>query len=172
MARAEGTESKLAGRVTKVDASLGLVFGYGIVCYERAEKNAKHEPYFDLQDEHVPESLMLKATYLFGKRGAQLDAMHNGVRIGKVEFSFPLTREIAKSMGIHDADRYGWMVGVRPEKPEYLAKFKSQNGKPPEWTGFSIGGWSTSKAYEEGTCPECGAKMGAGNCEHQPKEGE
>jgi hypothetical protein len=66
-------------------------------------------------------------------------------------------------MGVNDVDEYGWMVAVRPDSPEILRKFKSG-----EWTGFSIGGWTVSKAYTEGTCPECSAKLGAGNCEHQP----
>lgn len=155
-------EASLQGRVNKVDSSLGIVFGLGIVCLTRTDKAAKHEPYFDLQNEHIPESVMLKAVTEFMRRGAPMDAMHDEVKVGKVLFSFPATREIAKGQGVNDADQYGWWVGVECDSPEILAKYKSG-----EWTGFSIGGWATSKAYEEGTCPECGKR----DCSHM-KDGE
>jgi hypothetical protein len=160
----ERVEIAFQGKVSKVSDDLGIVFGFGIVCHERNEKGAL-VPYFDLQDEHIPERVMLKATAGFAAKGAPMDAMHDEVKVGQVLFSFPLTRDIAKSMGIQKADQFGWMVGVKPDSPEILAKFKSG-----EWTGFSIGGWAFSKAYSEGSCPECPAKLGAGNCEHQPAE--
>lgn len=152
-------------KVAKVDPGLGVVFGFGIVSWKRTKGTKQHQPYFDLQDEHVPEALMLSATFKFMQSGASMDAMHDEVTVGKVLYSFPLTREIAKAMGIHDADEYGWMVGVVPNSPEVLAKFVSG-----EWSGFSIGGWASSKAYAEGTCPDCGAELGAGKCAHQPDD--
>lgn len=150
-------EAKVA-KVASVDASLGIVFGYGIVCYERDPVTKKHEPYFDLQDEHIPEHEMLKAVVNYMKAGAPLDAMHDEQKVGKV-WPIPLTRDVAKSYGIHDADKYGMMVAVIPDTPEVLAKFVSG-----EWTGFSIGGMARAKAYVEGTCTECGATV---TCKHR-----
>jgi hypothetical protein len=52
---------------------------------------------------------------------------------GGVVFSFPLTEDIAKSLGIA-CDRTGWLVALRPSAA-VLAKFESG-----EYRGFSIGG--------------------------------
>ena len=52
---------------------------------------------------------------------------------GRIPFVFPLTAEIAKSMGII-TERTGLMIGMKPS-PEGLAKFKAGTYK-----GFSIGG--------------------------------
>ncbi len=53
--------------------------------------------------------------------------------IGTVIHSFPVTKEIAESMGI-ESNISGWMVGVKPTT-EILQKFLSG-----EYTGFSIEG--------------------------------
>jgi len=119
--------------VAKVDEELGLVFGWGIVC------KINSEPYFDLQGDHIPEDSMLRATADFMEKSRMSGDMHardeSGAAIqdGAVVFSFPLTEQIAKAMGI-SADRTGWMVAVRPS-PGVLAKYRDGT-----YTGFSIGG--------------------------------
>lgn len=123
----------LKAEVAKVDAELGLVFGWGIICKQSGE------PYFDLQGDHIPEDAMLKATADFMLSSRMSGDMHarddSGapVQDGNVVFSFPLTEQTAKAMGIA-CDRTGWMVAIKPSA-DVLTKFKSG-----EYTGFSIGG--------------------------------
>lgn len=114
--------------VAKVDADLGLVFGYAIVCEENGE------PYFDLQGDHIPPHSMLKASTHFAKGARMAKEMHVRGDGGTVLFLFPLTREIAKALGITGFTKTGLIIGMAPDA-EMLAKFKSG-----ELTGFSIGG--------------------------------
>lgn len=119
--------------VLKVDDELGIVFGWGIVCTE------KGEPYFDLQDDHITEAAMLKATseFMFEVRAAgemharddKGEAIHKGV----IVHSLPLTEELAKEFGI-TCEKTGWMIGMKPDK-DMLEKFRDGT-----YTGFSIGG--------------------------------
>lgn len=115
-------------KIDKVDAELGIVFGYAIVCTE------KNDQYFDLHDDHIPESSMLEATakYMAGSRIAK--DMHAGEPCGQVVYGFPMTREIAKSLNI-TIERSGFIVGMKPDSADMLVKFRDG-----EYTGFSIGG--------------------------------
>lgn len=110
-----------------IDEQLGLVFGYGIVC------KINGEPYFDSQGDHIPEDAMLKAATDFMQHSRVALEMHRGDKIGDVVFSFPLTTDIAKALGIK-TPKTGWLVAIKPPK-DVLAKYKSG-----EYTGFSIGG--------------------------------
>ena len=80
---------QLVSEVAKVDEELGLVFGYAIVCKQDGE------PYFDLQDEHIPEDAMLKAALDFMENSQIAREMHgttpDGTRkqAGTVVFAFP-----------------------------------------------------------------------------------
>ena len=112
--------------IIKVDAGLGLVFGWGIVCKVSGEK------YYDTQGDHITEGAMLEATTDFSKGERTAGDMHV-FKDGQVVHSFPLTGEIAKALGIQ-TDRTGWLVAVAPS-PEVLNKFETG-----EYTGFSIGG--------------------------------
>lgn len=112
--------------VAKVDESLGLVFGWAIVCSEGGE------PYVDLQGDWIPDAAMLKAATKFAKGGRQGGDMHRCAD-GQVVHTMPLTKEIAKAFGIQ-CDKTGLMIAIEPEAAT-LAKFKSG-----ERTGFSIGG--------------------------------
>lgn len=115
-------------KVEKVDTSLGIVFGYAIVC-----KNDDND-YYDVQGDHITEDAMLDATaeFMAGERCAKM--MHEGGNVGRVVFGFPLTIEIAKSLGI-SAARSGFIVGMQPDDDEILDKYRTG-----EFTGFSIGG--------------------------------
>jgi hypothetical protein len=114
-------------RIAKVDDSLGLVFGWGIICTENGE------PYFDLQGDHIPVDAMLKSTTDFMLHSRATDEMHDNVAKGVTVHSFPMTTDIADSYGM-TTEREGWMIAVDPGE-EILAKFRSG-----EYTGFSIGG--------------------------------
>ena len=82
---------------------------------------------------------MLRATADFMLKSRMSGEMHardgsgEPVRDGDVVFSFPLTTEVAKALGI-TTGKTGWLVAVKPS-PAVLAKYKSGDYK-----GFSIGG--------------------------------
>ena len=117
----------LQALIAKVDEQLGLVLGYAIVCEEDGES------YFDLQGDHIPEDAMLKAWLDFAANSRIAREMHSGEQAGSVVGSFPLTSDIAKSLGISPR-KTGLLIAMRPG-PDMLAKFRSG-----ELTGFSIGG--------------------------------
>lgn len=112
----------------KIDEELGIVFGWAIV------SSVDGEPYFDIQNDHIPEDSMLKATSEFMEDVRVGGEMHTGTQVGVVIHSMPLTADIAKAFGI-ECDRTGWMVGYKPYNKDVLEKFRSG-----EYTGFSIGG--------------------------------
>ena len=114
-------------QVAKADAELGLVFGWGIICTEQGE------PYFDLQDEHIPEGAMLKAVTDFMLHSRKADQMHDEQATGEVVFSMPLTADVAKAYGI-ECSQTGWMLAVKPDDASFE---KYVDGT---YTGFSIGG--------------------------------
>lgn len=114
--------------VAKVDETLGLVYGWAIICTE------KGEPHYDLQGDHIPEPVMTSAASDFMKHSRVAKEMHTGEQIGTIVHSFTLTTDIAKAMNIQ-TEKTGWMVAMQPDDPAILEKFR--NG---ELTGFSIGG--------------------------------
>jgi Putative phage serine protease XkdF len=114
-------------QVVKVDADLGLVFGFAVVCKRDGER------YFDLQGDHITEKAMLEAATDFMIHSRVTKDMHDGAQDGTVVFAFPLTTDIAKSLGIK-TEQTGLLIAMKPS-PEVLAKYKSG-----DYTGFSIGG--------------------------------
>lgn len=119
-------------KVAGVNAELGLVFGWGIIC------KVGGVDYVDVHKNHVPEEAMVEATTEFMKSARVAGDMHERgttpeLAAGCVVHSFPLTTEIAKAMGI-ETGKTGWMIAMAPDAA-MLAKFKSG-----EYTGFSIGG--------------------------------
>jgi hypothetical protein len=123
-----------ATSILKVDESLGLVFGFAIVCKEDGEDH------FDLQGDHIPDGVMLAGSLDFAKGERVAKEMHKGDQIGDVVFMFPLTAEIAKSLDIV-TKRTGLLIAMQPEDPEVLRKFADG-----EYTGFSIGGAAINEA--------------------------
>jgi hypothetical protein len=115
-------------QILKVDKSLGLVFGFAIVSKEDGE------PYFDLQGDHIPEDVMLKGAMDFAKSARVAKDMHTGDSIGSVIHTFPLTTDIANSLGIV-TKRTGLLIAMQPDDAEVLKKFADE-----VYTGFSIGG--------------------------------
>lgn len=122
----------LKGEVCKVDTSLGLVFGWGIVCCEK-NGQGEWEDHYDLQGDHIPEFVMLEGTSDFMLNSREAHDMHKGEPHGSIVHSFPLTRDVAEKMGI-TSKRTGWMVAMKP-CAEVLQKFATG-----EYKGFSIGG--------------------------------
>ena len=118
---------RLECTVAKVDTSLGLVFGWAIICTEGGE------PYIDIQRDHIPDESMLKSTTKYAKGGRQSGDMHR-CEDGRIVHTWPLTGEIAKAFEI-ECDKTGWMVAMEPDNEDTLEKFRSG-----ERTGFSIGG--------------------------------
>lgn len=113
--------------VVKVDASLGLVMGYAIICKQDGTD------YFDLHNDHIPEDAMLEAASDFMLNSRVAKEMHVGGGKGSVVFAWPMTTDIAKAFGL-DVKTTGLMIAMKPD-PVMLAKFVSG-----ELTGFSIGG--------------------------------
>ena len=122
--------------ITKVDSDKGLVFGWAIVC----EKDGK--PYYDLQNDHIPENTMLNAAADFMKNSRAAGEMHKssdkysfaGKQIGDVLFAFPVTKEISKACGITSGTT-GLLIGVKVHDKDTLAKIQSG-----QYKGFSIEG--------------------------------
>lgn len=119
--------------ICKVDEELGLVFGYAVVCKELDPKTKVLVKHYDTQGDHIPEDVMLKAAADFSLNSRASKDMHKGKDIQTAVFNFPMTEEIAKSLGI-TIEKSGWLVAIKPT-PAILKKYKSG-----EYTGFSIGG--------------------------------
>lgn len=122
-----------SGRITKADETLGLVFGWAVICKERASADEPFAKHFDTQGHNVDEDGLVAAACDFMLNSRHVDDMHDGAPHGAAVFAFPLTEEIAKAYGIV-TNRTGLLFAARPE-PEMFEKFQSG-----EYTGFSIGG--------------------------------
>lgn len=122
----QSTKFEARADVCKVDAGLGLVFGWGMICTEDGQ------PYYDVQGDHIPETAMLEAAADFMVKSRVSGDMHRADD-GVTVFMFPLTAEIAKAFGI-ETRRTGALLAVKPSA-EVLGKFRDGT-----YTGFSIGG--------------------------------
>ena len=123
--------------VLKVDRSLGLVFGWAIVC------KVDGEPYYDLQGDHIPEDLMLESVTEFAKSTTRPGTDLHTKPDGMVVHSFPLNTELAKALGI-TTPKTGWLIAMKPNSAEVLEKYASG-----EYTGFSVGGNCEREAVVE-----------------------
>ena len=125
---------KAEHKIAKVETSQGLVFGWGQVFLERTEKGL--DQYYDTDNDAFDEEGAVPAWDGLMSEGRVLKANHQGEQVGDVIFAFPLTLDIAKSLGF-DVDtipRTGTLVGVRPQS-DIFAKYESG-----EWDSFSVGG--------------------------------
>lgn len=126
-------------KIAKIDAGLGLVFGWAIIC------KVDGEDYFDRNfdfagphkgkwvPEHVTEDAMTKAAVEFMGTERPGNELHEGPDSGHYLFVFPMTSDIAKAMKI-DTKNTGLMVAYKPT-PAVLKKFIDG-----DYTGFSIEG--------------------------------
>ena len=129
----EGRQAK----VLKVDDELGLVLGWAIIC------TVDDEPYFDKQDDYIPDHGMLHAASDFMQNSRVAKEMHVGDEKGTVVFAWPMTKEIAKAFGI-EVSQTGLMIAMKPDNEDMLEKFRDGT-----YNGFSIGGHRISEFTEE-----------------------
>lgn len=122
------TEVRFLSEITKVDESLGLVIGWGLICKENGET------YVDTQGDWLGEAAMLEGALEFMENSRVAKEQHQGDQRGTVVFAFPMTLDIAESLGFDTGGKSGLLVGVRGDA-DMIAKFRSG-----ELTGFSIGG--------------------------------
>ena len=120
-------QKSLEATVLKVDDSIGAVMGWAII------SKIDGKPYVDSQNDHIPESTVLKsaAKFMQGKRVGKVQ--HTGGQAGEVTL-FPLTTDIAKALGIQ-TQKTGLLAWFTPSDPAILQKYRDG-----ELTGFSIGG--------------------------------
>ncbi len=139
---------KVEVSVLKTDAKLGLVFGFAIVCKIKNDAG-EFKDYYDSgsYDENldevfsdcITEQAMLEGVTEFMKSQRVATEEHERdddekpVQKGTVVHSFPLTEDIAASLGIV-TEKTGWLVAMQPA-PEVFKRF--ENG---ELKQFSIGG--------------------------------
>lgn len=157
--------------VCKVNAKLGLVLGYAIVCKVRNQDTGELEDYYDsgtkddndgeVYSDHIPEQVMLEASTEFMKSARVATEMHERVlddqgnevlddqgnaiplKKGTVLHSLPLTTDVAEMLGIKDTiPMTGWIVGMFPEA-SVMKKFESG-----ELRQFSIAGGGIRKKVE------------------------
>ena len=126
-AEAEDAINTVSCEVVKMDASRRLVFGFAVV------SKIDGEDYYDRHGDHIPEDEVLNASLAFAKSAAPANVNHRGPDVGSHPFVFPLTTEIAKSLGI-ETSRTGLLIGQQVD-PETFAKFESG-----ELRAFSIEG--------------------------------
>lgn len=122
-----------SGQIIKVDDSLGLVFGWLMVCKVRKSADEPFAEYFDVQGDAIDEDGMVAAAADFMVKSRATKAMHKGDVNGVAVFAFPLTEAIAKAYGIV-TNQTGLLFAAKPDA-ESLEKFRSG-----EYNGFSIGG--------------------------------
>lgn len=122
----------IVGTIVKLAEEQRMVYGWASVVTE------KGTPVEDLQGDIIPAEVMEKAATEFMASARMAKAMHRGDGIGEVLHSFPVTDELAKSLGI-ETDREGWIVGVKIKSDEIWQLVKSGN-----LPAFSIGGMASS----------------------------
>lgn len=129
---------ELISDFTKVDAEQRVAYGWANIITKGGE------PVLDVQGDIIePEELVKATTDFMRSIGRFAKEMHQGGPIGHVTHSFPLTYEIAKSLGIETKDE-GWLVGVYIANDEVWNKVKKG-----ELKSFSIGGVGQRRAIEE-----------------------
>lgn len=130
-------KAEASAKIVKVgDDESRMAYGWASVISE------KGEPVVDTQDDVISADELEKATTEFMADARVAKAMHDGEGIGEVLHSFPLTAELAKSLGI-SADKEGWIVGVKVHDDATWARVKAN-----ELGSFSIGGQAVREPIE------------------------
>jgi hypothetical protein len=118
-------------RIYKTSDELRLVFGFASVISKDGMV------VIDTQADTIDATELLKATTVYMEKSRHAKMMHVGGKIGEVVHSFPLTEDIAKSLGV-TTDQYGWIVGMKVHSDEVWDMVKSG-----QLQSFSIGGSAT-----------------------------
>lgn len=124
-------------RIAKLNEELGIAFGFALT------STVDGAPYFDLQGDAIGEDELVKVAAEYLEAGGAIDEQHDSVPdAGRLVFAYPLTTEIASSLGI-ETKKTGLLVGVKLA-PDVLAKVKSG-----AITGFSIAGFGERTPLEK-----------------------
>ena len=129
--------------ILKIDDSLGIVFGIGIICTEDGA------PYYDTQGDWISPEEMLKASADFMLESRIMDAMHEKEQTGDVVFAMPMTKDVATAFNMdlpkNDAGQSieALMLCVKPHSEEELQKFRDGT-----YTGFSLEGMAIREPVE------------------------
>lgn len=130
------SEVNLISDVFKSDEEARIVYGWASVITKA------NEPVVDLHGDVISASELVTATTDFMKSARQSFRMHKGKQIGQVVHSFPLTYEIAKSLGL-ETENEGWLVGVHVTDDDTWNSVKKG-----ELSAFSIGGKAIRKEID------------------------
>jgi hypothetical protein len=115
-----------------------LIFGWAIVCMV---DDVEH---YDCENTHIPEGEMFEAAVDFYLKRRVGKHNHEGKLAGTVDYSLPLTREIANTFGM-PCSMTGWMIAWRPLHADVIDQFRRG-----ELQGFSIGGWADHEPSPRG----------------------
>lgn len=129
------TLTKIEGKILKTDDEQRMVYGWASVITE------KGEPVIDRQGDVIDAETLVKAVNKFMEHVRVGKAMHTGDQVGVVVHSFPITKELGDSLGIH-SDREGWIVAYKVYDDNVWEMVKS--GK---LAAFSIGGRAIKEDY-------------------------
>lgn len=131
--------------ILKTDRRLGIVFGFAVIC-KTLGVDGKVEDYYDLHGDHISEEVMMKAAADFAMQAERTGkAQHQGEKIAECVFSFPLTEDVAKALGI-TSPHFGLLLGFRP-----LDKKTMDDVDSGVYSGFSFGGSGVRTAVPEAT---------------------
>lgn len=125
----------IEGQILKADDEQRMVYGWASVITE------KGKPVIDRQGDVIDSETLVKAVNNFMEHVRVGKAMHTGDQVGVVVHSFPITKELGDSLGIH-SDREGWIVAYKVYDDNVWEMVKS--GK---LAAFSIGGRAIKEDY-------------------------
>jgi cation transport regulator ChaB len=126
--------AKVSYPVVKLDQDQRIVWGWASVITE------KGEPVIDQQGDIISAETMTKAANDFMLSLRTAKAMHEGEKVGEVIHSFPITNELAKSLGVK-TEREGWIIAMKVHDDKVWELVKSG-----EYKAFSIGGKAVRNA--------------------------
>lgn len=115
-----------------------LIFGWAIVC---TVDGVEH---YDCENTHIPEDEMFKAAIDFYTKRRVGKHNYEGKLAGTVDYSLPLTSEIASIYGM-TSNMTGWLIAWRPLHAGVIDQFRQGDLR-----GFSIGGWAVHEPSPRG----------------------
>jgi hypothetical protein len=115
-----GDQYRLTANVAKLDATLGVVFGYAVA----STVDGGQSPHIDLQGDAVlGGDELIKVALGFAEAGAESDVMHDCIKDGWVPFVMPLNAETKKAFKL-EGDVEGIAIGMKPSA-ETFKRFQS-----------------------------------------------
>lgn len=114
--------------IIKIDDDRRIVYGWASVV------TVDGETVIDKQGDMIDPEVLEDAATSFMLSARQAKAMHQGDGIGEVVHSLPLTKAIAKSLGI-TIEKEGWIIAMKIHDEDVWKQVKEGKFK-----AFSIGG--------------------------------